>query len=109
MHWDKDAEQGLPPQHHREPGSLRRDIVDELADHLACAAEREADAGHKEETIRTRVFDQFGDPAAIARSLWWDAMKETIIRNSAVIKGSHNQITARHTGHGIGSSRPPPS
>jgi 5-hydroxyisourate hydrolase-like protein (transthyretin family) len=81
MPWDKEAEKGLPPQHHREPASLRRDIVDELTDHLACAAEREADAGHKDETIRTRVLDQFGDPAAIARNLWWGAMKETIMRD----------------------------
>jgi len=82
MHWGKDAEQGLPPRHHREPGSLRRDIIDELADHLVCASERESDAVHdKEDVVRTRVLDQFGDPATIARGLWWDAMKETIMRD----------------------------
>jgi len=82
MPWDNEAEQGLPPQHHREPGSLRRDIVDELADHLACAADRETEAGDEEdETIRTRVLNQFGDPATVARSLWWDAMKENVMRD----------------------------
>jgi hypothetical protein len=89
MPWDKEAERGLPPQHHREPSSLRRDIIDELTDHLAFAAEREmeaaghqAGAGHNEEaTILKRVLDQFGDPSTIARNLWWGAMKETIMRD----------------------------
>ena len=32
MPWGEEAEQGLPPRHHREPTGLRRDIIDELTD-----------------------------------------------------------------------------
>ena len=32
----------LPAPNGDEPGALRRDILDELADHLECAARREA-------------------------------------------------------------------
>ena len=31
----------LPPPRDDEPASLRQDIIDELADHLACAYNRE--------------------------------------------------------------------
>ncbi len=82
MAWREDAEEGFPPQRHREPLSLRQDILDELSDHLALAAEWEAEAGaESDEEIRTRVLGKFGSPTAIARSLWWGAMKGTVMKD----------------------------
>jgi hypothetical protein len=81
MAWREAAEQALPPQRPSEPGQLRADILDELADHLAMATERErvADGGN-EAAVWGRVLDEFGDPKALARRLWWDAMRETVMR-----------------------------
>ena len=82
MSWRDEAEQGLPPQRHHEPAELRRDILDELHDHLAMAADRESESGAKDEQeIRRRVLNEFGDPIAIARELWWGAMKETVMKD----------------------------
>ncbi len=82
MPWDKDNEDAFPARHSREPGGLRQDILDEIADHLACATEREQerDTGGNEETVWNRVLDKFGDPNTIARRLWWDQMRETVMR-----------------------------
>jgi len=73
----------LPPPNADEPASLRQDIVDELADHLTCAARQEALRAEldtdgdtpDEQTIADRVLARFGDPRRIARRLWFDAMK----------------------------------
>jgi hypothetical protein len=80
----------LPPPNADEPASLRQDIVDELADHLTCAARQEAlraeldrtqgfpktlGSATDEQTIADRVLARFGDPRRIARRLWFDAMK----------------------------------
>jgi hypothetical protein len=73
----------LPPPNPDEPATLRQDIVDELADHLACAARQEALRAEldtdgetpDEQTITDRVLARFGDPRRIARRLWFDAMK----------------------------------
>lgn len=82
MSWRDEAEQGLPSPRRNEPGHLRQDILDELADHLAFAAERERDRGAKTDAeIRQRVLEHFGNPMTIARKLWFDAMKETIMRD----------------------------
>ena len=82
MPWDKDPDKAFPARHPREPGGLRQDILDEIADHLASAAavEEEQDSGENEETIWQRVRERFGDPDALARRLWWDTMRETIMR-----------------------------
>ncbi len=82
MPWDKDPDKAFPAPHPREPGGLRQDILDEIADHLACAAdvEREGDESGNEETAWRRALERFGDPDAMARRLWWDQMKETIMR-----------------------------
>lgn len=37
MPWDKNDEEAFPGRHPRESGGLRQDILDEIADHLACA------------------------------------------------------------------------
>ena len=82
MGWSESAKEGFPPQRHREPMGLRRDIVDELADHLAFAAAREAESGVVDDgEIRERVLEQFGDPTAVARALWWDAMREIVMKD----------------------------
>ena len=81
MPWDKDPDRAFPTRHPREPGGLRQDILDEIADHLASAAEREAERSNDdEETVWRRVLERFGNPDAIARKLWWDQMRETIMR-----------------------------
>jgi hypothetical protein len=83
----------LPAPRDDEPESLRRDIVDELADHLQCALHRElhvpapcAASGGREAAesdpataARRRVLFRFGNPAALARRLWWEAMKERVM------------------------------
>ena len=61
---------------------MRQEILDELTDHLTLAAQRESESGAEDDQqIRTRVLKKFGNPAAIARALWWDAMKETLMKD----------------------------
>jgi len=78
--FDESAAQ-FPPPRSEEPAELRRAIVEELADHLSCALRREQLAGGQQEihSARQRVLARFGDPAAIARRLWWDALWEKIM------------------------------
>ena len=82
MAWRDEAEHSLPRPKPSEPANLRADILDELADHLALAADRERQLNANEEdgAIWVRVLEKFGDPNALARRLWWDAMKETVMR-----------------------------
>jgi len=83
MRWGDDTDEAFPPRHPREPGGLRQDILDEIADHLECAAEREAECGGENDTEDAawgRVLERFGNPDAIARKLWWDEMRETVMR-----------------------------
>ena len=81
MSWRDGAERILPPPRSSEPKKLRTDILDELADHLALAAERERDRENDgEDAIWKRVFDKFGDPDTLALRLWWDAMWEIVMR-----------------------------
>ncbi len=104
---DIDLTADLPAPRDDEPASLRQDIIDELADHLHCALQRELltgggrqspddmdgdqnstnreahasrSPGHSpEEYARQIVLNRFGNPAAIARRLWLDAMKERLM------------------------------
>ena len=100
----EDLNAGLPAPRDDEPESLRADIVDELADHLQCAVRREELRSNQETStteprglspwpnqrsneetnprrspVYQRVLARFGDPAAVARKLWWDAMWEKIM------------------------------
>ena len=75
----------LPPPRDDEPPSLRQDIVDELSDHLACAYHRELLRGADSNSARQRVLERFGDPAAVARRLWLDAMKGKIMAQRVLI------------------------
>ena len=81
----------LPPPRDDEPESLRQDVIDELADHLHCAMQRELLTSNPaiarrlspdatdEQSAYARVLARFGDPASLARRLWLDAMKERIM------------------------------
>jgi hypothetical protein len=69
----------LPARRDDEPTTLRNDIVDELSDHLACAYNRELLRGADSSVAQQRVLERFGDPAAVARRLWLDAMKGKIM------------------------------
>jgi len=75
----------LPAPRDDEPGGLRDDILDELADHLACAYRRELLRGADAATARQRVLERFGDPAALARRLWFDAMKGKIMAQRILV------------------------
>jgi hypothetical protein len=117
IHSDLTAD--LPAPRDDEPASLRNDIVDELRDHLECALRREqlktesepwgsaprseadsscgrspdraTDGGADPRRSRAfqRVLERFGNPRAVARKLWWDAMQERIMaqRFTAVMTG----------------------
>jgi hypothetical protein len=75
----------LPAPRDDEPPGLRQDIIDELADHLACSTQRELLRGADPATARARVLERFGDPAAVARRLWLDAMRGRIMAQRVVI------------------------
>ncbi len=66
------------------PG-LRQEIVDELADHLACSYNRELLRGTNPDEAQTRVIERFGDPAAVACRLWLDAMRGKIMARRVVL------------------------
>ncbi len=78
-------EAGLPPPQADEPPALRRDIIDELADHLECSFRHELLRGCDPETARARALARFGDPAVVARRLWFDAMKGRIMKQRLLI------------------------
>lgn len=64
----------LPSPLDDEPPSVRQDIADELADHLACAYRRELLKTADERTAQQRVLDRFGNPQRIAYQLWFQAL-----------------------------------
>jgi hypothetical protein len=84
--FDESAAQ-FPPQRAEEPANLRREIVEELRDHLTCARRREqmASGEQTEDAVRRRVLDRFGDPAAVARKLWLDWMWERIMSQRILV------------------------
>jgi hypothetical protein len=69
----------LPAPRADEPASLRQDIIDELSDHLHSAMRRELLVERDHEAARRHVLTKFGDPAAVARTLWFQAMWSTIM------------------------------
>jgi hypothetical protein len=74
-----------PPARDDEPASLRQDIVDELGDHLSCAYNRELLRGAGPDAAREAVLSKFGDPAALARRLWIDAMRGKIMAQRVLV------------------------
>jgi len=82
MHWPEAGQRLFPSPHRAEPENLRQNIIDELADHLALAAEDEVvKHGRTHEGAWQRAIERFGNPDAVARKLWWDAMKERVMRD----------------------------
>lgn len=82
MRWPEAGQKLFPSPHRAEPENLRQDIIDELADHLALAADDEAvKQGQSREAVWRRVIERFGNPNGVARRLWWDAMKERVMRD----------------------------
>jgi hypothetical protein len=75
----------LPAPRDDEPASLRDDIVDELAGHLACMYRRELLRGADTSTAKLRAREAFGDPADLARRLWFDAMKGKIMSQRILV------------------------
>ena len=81
----------LPPPHDEEPAQLRSDILDELQDHLHCAVDRERRRLELSEqpvdavTIWQSVLERFGDPSALARRLWFDAMKGRLMTQRVLL------------------------
>jgi hypothetical protein len=75
----------LPAPRDDEPTGLRQDILDELADHLACSYNRELLRGAGPGEARRRAIERFGDPAAVARRLWLDAMRGKIMAQRVLI------------------------
>lgn len=71
----------LPAPLDDEPPSVRRDIADELADHLACAYRRELLKTADERTAQQQVLDRFGNPQRIAYQLWFQALWGRIMLN----------------------------
>jgi len=81
--FSRELRAGMPSPRDDEPASLRQDIVDELADHLSCAHQREQlligdGTAAGEQRVNERVLIRFGSPAALARRLWFDWMWEKI-------------------------------
>jgi len=75
----------LPPPRDDEPAGLRQDILDELGDHLSSSYQRELLRGVDPAAARARVLERFGDPAAVARRLWIDAMKGKIMAQRVLV------------------------
>lgn len=85
MDWPEIIIEGFPGPRDGEPPDLRRDIADELNDHLACAMQRELRRTDDPAVAENAVLDRFGNPKRIARQLWWDAMKEQIMKDRIMI------------------------
>ena len=87
MAWRDDARAALPPRHPKEGEGLRADILDEIGDHLECAFAAERRRGADEPEARRRALDRFGNPAALSRRLWMQAMKEEVMKDRILIGG----------------------
>jgi hypothetical protein len=85
MELPEDLAAVFPPRRSDEPAGLRQDILDELNDHLTCSYHRELLRGTDPDRARARALERFGDPAAVARRLWLDAMKGRIMAKRFVI------------------------
>jgi hypothetical protein len=85
LDWPEIIAEGFPGPRDGEPPSLRRDIADELNDHLACAMQRELRRTDDPAIAEHAVLNCFGNPKRVARQLWWDAMKEQIMKDRIMI------------------------
>lgn len=87
MSWPDHILEGFPPPSSSdgEPANLRRDILDELTDHLDCAVQRELRRSDDPDLARQTALDRFGNPRKIARRLWLDAMKGQLMNQRIMI------------------------
>ncbi|MFO1021389.1 MAG: hypothetical protein U0903_11920 [Planctomycetales bacterium] len=69
----------LPAPRDDEPASLRQDIIDEVRDHLHSALLRELHRTPDENLAKQNVLQRFGDPAALVRKLWLQALRDKIM------------------------------
>lgn len=74
-----DLTAALPAPREDEPPDLRRKIIAELRDHLHAAMQRELLLTGDADQAQQNVLSRFGDPARLARKLWYDAMWEKIM------------------------------
>jgi hypothetical protein len=79
LDWHNDITGELPAPRDDEPEHLRKDIADELSDHLHCALNRELHVTNNEHQAKQNVLSRFGNVNRIARQLWFDWMKEKIM------------------------------
>jgi hypothetical protein len=79
MEWPEDLAGALPARRDDEPPELRRRILAEVRDHLQTSFQRELFRSGDEVVARHNVLQRFGDPARLARKLWFDAMWEKIM------------------------------
>lgn len=79
MSWS-DWTADFPPPEDAKAAQLRRDIRDELADHLEVSLERQRRVTTDEEESQRAVLTRFGDPNQIARQLWQQAREEQTMR-----------------------------
>ncbi len=75
----------LPEPRDDEPAGLRQDIVDELADHLACAYRRELLRGASSTAARAPSSSDSAIRRSSARRLWLDHMKGKIMTQRILI------------------------
>ncbi len=85
MDYQETVSADLPPPRDDDPPGVRQDIIDELADHLASAYNRERLRGTDADEARRRVIQRFGDPAAMARRLWFDAIGGMIMAQRVLV------------------------
>lgn len=86
MFSSREITDGLPEKRDDEPLSLRQDIADEILDHLNVALRRElVSRGGDEAAALQRVLNDFGDPRAVARKLWYQAMWSKIMTQRLAI------------------------
>ena len=71
MAWSEDITGELPAPRDDEPQHLRKDIADELSDHLHCALNRELHFTQDEQQAKQNVLSRFRNVNRIARQLWF--------------------------------------
>ena len=79
MEWLDDLAGAFPAKRDDEPPDLRRQIIAELQDHLQAAMHREVLLTGDPGQARKNVLTRFGDPARLARKLWFEAMWEKLM------------------------------
>src|SRR5580704_16348433 len=84
MEWLDVLAGSLPAPRDDEPPDLRRKIIAELRDHLHAAMQRELLLTGNAEQAQQNVLSRFGEPARLARKLWYDALWEKIMTQRMV-------------------------